>query len=185
LEFGLFFQTYHRRRTAITKQRFITLPNTNIHALAALIELDFYDSQSIELAESISPLDAWHLITSRPMPVMAIAFRVRDFISSHFGVKKIGGFRKGSKRAVEIGSKLDFFLVEHICENVLTLSERDRHLDVLTCISRNEHWITISSSVITHNAFGRAYMLPVGPAHKLIVHAFLKRLKDTVDKRNK
>jgi hypothetical protein len=32
------------------------------------------------------------------------------------------------------------------------------------------------SSVKTHNTFGRIYMMVVGPAHRLIVWAMLRRL---------
>jgi len=37
--------------------------------------------------------------------------------------------------------------------------------------------LTITSSVITHNTFGRLYMLSVGPAHKLIVNRLMTRLQ--------
>ncbi|WP_312808455.1 hypothetical protein [Agrobacterium cavarae] len=37
--------------------------------------------------------------------------------------------------------------------------------------------LTITSSIVTHNAFGRIYMLPVGPAHTLIINSDLRRLK--------
>lgn len=35
--------------------------------------------------------------------------------------------------------------------------------------------LAITASVITHNRFGWAYMLPVGPVHRLIVWAMLRR----------
>lgn len=114
---------------------------------------------------------------SQPMPLLNLAFRLRDAISSKFGVKKIGGFSSKEQEAVSPGDKLDFFLVEYASSDVLALSERDRHLDVLTCLSRVENELTITSSVITHNLFGRAYMLPVAPAHKLIVRSLLSDLK--------
>ena len=156
---------------------FITLPDTNIHTLALPAELDFFDRQSVELNGPISPLEAWGMIMSRPSPLLKLAFRVRDMISSMFGVKRIGGFSSAAPKTISAGEKLDFFLVEHASDDVLTLSERDRHLDVLTCISRAGRELSITSSVKTHNRFGRAYMLPVGPAHKLIVRSFLRRLK--------
>lgn len=156
---------------------FFTLPNTNIQLLAPIAELDFFDRQSIQISKPITPLQAWCLIMSRPAPLLKLAFRLRDAISSKFGVKKIGGFSTSSPKTVSVGQKLDFFLVEYVTDDVLALSERDSHLDVLTCLSRTENELTITSSVITHNAFGRAYMLPVAPAHKLIVRSFLRRLK--------
>lgn len=159
------------------KTEFYTLPDTNIHTLAPTAELDFFDQQSAQLSNPISPLAAWGQIMSKPLPVLKFAFWVRDTVSSMFGVKKIGGFSSASPKSVAVGDKLDFFLVEHATDDVLTLSERDSHLDVLTCISRAGTELTITSSVRTHNWFGQAYMLPVAPAHKLIVGSFLRRLK--------
>jgi hypothetical protein len=37
--------------------------------------------------------------------------------------------------------------------------------------------LTVTASVLTHNWFGRFYMLPVGPAHRLIVWALMRRLR--------
>jgi len=72
---------------------------------------------------------------------------------------------------------LDFFLVECTSNDVLSLSSRDSHLDVLTCISTQGTRLTITSPVKTHNWFGKLYMLPVAPTHKLIVWIFLRRIK--------
>lgn len=157
--------------------QFFTLPSANIQLLAPTADLDFFDTQSIQLSKSIGPLEAWGTPMSRPSPLLKIAFRIRDAISSRFGVKTIGGFSNSSPETVSAGQKLDFFLVEHVSQDVLTLSERDSHLEVLTRISRTGNELTITSSVQAHNAFGRAEMLPVAPAHKLIVRSFLRRLK--------
>jgi hypothetical protein len=164
-------------RCALEKHTLITLPNSNIQTLAPIAELDFFDRQSVLLSRLVSPLEAWGSMMSRPSHVLKFAFRVRDTISSMFNVKRIGGFSKSAPKTVAVGDKLDFFLVENVSEDVLSLSERDNHLDVLTCISRVGNELTITSSVKVHNTFGRLYMLPVGPAHKMIVRSFLRRLK--------
>ena len=153
----------------------------NIHSLGPIERLDYYDSRSAQLPRAVTPLEAWNLIMADPHPLMHTAFYLRDTISARFGVKKIGGFSKGKKTNIAVGDYLDFFLVEHIDEQTLVLTERDNHLDVMTCISSHENTITITSSVITHNAFGWIYMLPVGPAHKLIVNDMLKRLKKNLE----
>lgn len=75
------------------------------------------------------------------------------------------------------GDYLDFFLVEHSAPDMLVLTERDRHLDVMICLSIVDRVLTITSSVVTHNLFGRIYMLPVGPVHKLIINSDMKRLR--------
>lgn len=180
----------------------------NIHVLRPLEELDYYDTRSILLPVAVSPLDAWNVIMEGPQPVLRAAFWIRDAISTQFGVRKIGGFSGVPTRSVQAGDYLDFFLVEHAGPDVLVLTERDRHLDVMTCISvsgalsnlrdqidlshnhedadfhkadeqrtQTKYVLTITSSVVTHNLFGRAYMLPVGPAHKLIVSRMLKRVR--------
>lgn len=81
------------------------------------------------------------------------------------------------REAGQVGDRLDFFLVERSAPDMLVLTERDRHLDVMACLSIADRVLTITSSVVTHNTYGRLYMLPVGPAHKLIVNSHLKRLK--------
>ena len=161
----------------VDDKNLFTIPDTNTHVLAPIDELAFFDSQTVHLSKSISPLDAWNLVMSRPMPVLKAAFILRDIISTCFGVKKIGGFSGRRPGHVKLGEKLDFFTVEHISDDVLSLSERDRHLDVLTCISRVGNELTITSSVKIHNIFGRIYMVPVSPAHKLIVRNFLRYIQ--------
>lgn len=116
-------------------------------------------------------------MTGEPGLPMRLAFRTRDAISSLFGVKRIGGFSGEKRETVRPGERLDFFLVEHSAPDVLVLTERDRHLDVMLCLSIIDRVLTITSSVVTHNTFGRIYMLPVGPVHKLIVGHDFKRLK--------
>ncbi len=156
------------------------IPGTHIQVLAPVRELDFFDTQSVVLPKPVSPLNTGRILMARPKPIMTLAFKVRDRISSLFGIKKIRGFSGTVPEHVQVGQMLDFFLVEHASDTVLTLTERHRNLDVMTCISSSGHELTITSSVKTHNAFGRLYMLPVGPAHKMIVRQNLKGLARAV-----
>lgn len=153
------------------------MTRASIQTLRPLPELDYHDSRSVLLPVQITALQAWNLMTAEQGPLMHLAFRTRDAISSLFGVKRIGGFSGTRREVVQAGDYLDFFLVEHSAPEVLVLTERDRHLDVMTCVSLADRVLTITSSVVTHNTFGRLYMLPVGPAHKLIVNSYLKRLQ--------
>ncbi|TVT79587.1 DUF2867 domain-containing protein [Pseudomonas sp. H3(2019)] len=147
------------------------------HTLCALSDLDYYDSRSVSLPVEITTLDAWNIMTAEPGLLMRLAFRTRDAISSLFGVKRVGGFSGARRETVHAGEQLYFFLVEHSAPDMLVLTERDRHLDVMICLSITDRVFTITSSVVTHNVFGRIYMLPVGLAHKLIVNRDLRRLK--------
>lgn len=120
---------------------------------------------------------------AEPGLLMRLAFRTRDAISSLFGVKRIGGFSGTRRETVHAGEQLDFFLVEHSAPDMLVLTERDRHLDVMICLSIIDRVFTITSSVVTHNVFGRIYMLLVGLAHKLIVNCDLRRLKRKLEEK--
>lgn len=140
-------------------------------------ELAYFDAQSLAVPREISALDAWNLAMRKPIPGMAAAMWLRDRISGLFGVAPIKGFSGTRRDTAKIGDKLDFFLVEDIATQLLVLTARDRHLDVMTTVTTYDRVLTITSSVITHNWFGRAYMLPVGIAHKGIVWWTLRKIK--------
>jgi hypothetical protein len=48
----------------------------------------------------------------------------------------------------------------------------------MTTVNASGQGVEITSSVATHNWFGNLYMVPAGPAHRLIVWAMLRRLKN-------
>lgn len=157
------------------------IQTAQIELVAPRGALDFFDQQSVRLTCPLTPLEAWTRIMADPLPLLGLAFRVRDVVSAQFGVKRIGGFSGEVRTFVQEGDKLDFFLVETVNDDVLTLSARDRHLDVLTCVTSVENTLTITSSVKVHNRFGWFYMLPVRPAHRLIVWTMLRRLKRNLE----
>lgn len=139
--------------------------------------LAYLDSQSATLPVPITVLQAWRLVMAKPLPGLRAAFWLRDAISARFGVARIGGFSGDVVAKPRVGDHLDFFLIEHLDDQVLTLTARDRHLDVMICATVEAARLSITASVITHNWFGRLYMIPVAPAHKLIVWAMLRRVQ--------
>ncbi|WP_417310408.1 DUF2867 domain-containing protein [Devosia sp.] len=155
----------------------IVLPDTNIRTLQPVSELYYFDRQDTALPRKMTALAAWNTIMSDPQPLLQRAFQIRDVISSVFGVKRIGGFSGTRVGQVNVGDYLDFFLVEYVDDECLVLTERDRHLDVMTCISIANDTLSVTSSVCVHNTFGRAYMIPVGFAHRWIVRGMFRRLR--------
>ena len=149
--------------------------------LAPAPDCRFCHLARVTVAGHLDALEAWNAVMARRLPGFALAVRIRDAISARFGVERIGGFSGAQHRAIAAGEKLDFFLVEEARPERLLLTARDRHLDVMTCVTATPcdggTEVAITSSVITHNLFGRLYMLPVGPAHRLIVAAMLHRLR--------
>lgn len=139
--------------------------------------LTYLDSQSVTLPAPITAIEAWRLVMAKPLPGLRWAFWLRDAISARFGVARIGGFSGAAVGDRKVGDHLDFFMIEHIDDQVLSLTARDRHLDVMTCVTVEGARLAITASVVTHNGFGRLYMIPVAPAHRLIVWAMLRRLR--------
>ncbi|WP_246251480.1 DUF2867 domain-containing protein [Affinirhizobium rhizoryzae] len=158
--------------------------DSSIRTLKPSGELDYYDHQSILLPFAITPLEAWNIATGGPKPILKLAFKVRDMISSRFDVQRIGGFSGSKVETVQAGDRLDFFLVEDVAPNRLILTVRDRHLDVMICLLIKDCVLSVTASVVTHNAFGRAYMLPVGPVHKIIVKRDLMHLAKVLTRRS-
>ncbi|MFN3953630.1 MAG: DUF2867 domain-containing protein [Pararhodobacter sp.] len=144
--------------------------------LARPEELAFRHCAALPLPVPMAPIALWDLIMAQPLPLMKQAFWLRDFISARFGVARIGGFSGRRRGAPQPGDRLDFFLIERLEAQVMTLTARDRHLDVMVCITTGGGMAGITTSVKTHNAFGRLYMLPVAPAHRLILWAVMRRL---------
>ena len=58
---------------------------------------------------------------------------------------------------------------------VVVLEDNDRHLRVQLTLQWQGDVLEVATVVHTHNAFGRAYMLPVAPVHRLIVPHLLKK----------
>ena len=150
---------------------------THAQLIAPRAALAYLDSQSVALPAPITALEAWRLVMAKPLPGLGLAIKLRDAISARFGVARIGGFSGAVVEAPQVGDHLDFFLIEHISDTVLSLTARDRHLDVMTCVTVEGVRLAITASVVTHNGFGRLYMIPVAPAHRLIVWAMLRRLR--------
>lgn len=147
--------------------------------IAPMDALDWHHVARQRLKGEWTATEVWNRAMERPLPLIGLAFWIRDQISSLFGVRKIGGF-SGRRQVPVLGEKLDFFRVEAVSDHVLALTERDKHLEVMACITAqplgDQTEVAITGSVRIKSAFGRAYMLPVGPAHRLIVWQMLQRL---------
>ena len=145
--------------------------------VAPRAQLAYYDHSRITLPHAVTPAEAWTRIMANPLPLLGAAFRVRDAVAAPFGVRRIGGFTGLRAENPAVGDRLDFFCVERSDPQALTLTDRDRHLDVMIAVTSEGRDLAITASVITHNRFGRVYMWPVGPVHSLIVRAMLRRLQ--------
>ncbi len=157
-------------------------PSSEVALIAERSELDYFDQQQAALPEGMTAFQAYCCMTADSPAWLRGAFWVRDKLSQLAGVEQIDGF--SAQRPVsppQEGGKLDFFDVLAISDDELLLTSVDRHLGVLIAINieRTEHSgsrLTITASVRNKNFFGRLYMIPVAPAHVMIVRNMLGKL---------
>ncbi|WP_305972259.1 MULTISPECIES: DUF2867 domain-containing protein [unclassified Mameliella] len=153
------------------------IETSQLRIVALRSQLNFLDIQSVTLAEPLSPIQTYGHLSGWMAQRYGWAFRVRDVLSAPFGVRPVRGFSGRAPVAATEGERLDFFLVEQATPEVLVLTARDRHLDVMTCIACSGRDVSIISSVVTHNAFGRLYMAVVGPVHRVMLRRSLAHLR--------
>ncbi|MDR2318139.1 MAG: DUF2867 domain-containing protein [Pseudomonas sp.] len=150
--------------------------------VAAPAELDFLHRDGISVTAPMTALQAYCVMTSDVPGWLAMAFRLRDFISRWFNVATIHGFSsRNPERVPAVGERLDFFTVEAISDQQLVLTSRDTHLAVMVSMDLDEEGqgrqhLSVTTSVQCFNRFGRLYMLPVGKAHGPIVRRMLRNI---------
>lgn len=145
-------------------------------------ELNFYHQDQCQISkQNLTAFDVYLLMT-QPNKVLKLCFGLRDLFSRLGGVKPIYGFcEPRPTRPPQPHETLDFFDVVKNEEDELCLTSVDRHLSVMLHIAlyqeANMTKIMVTTSVKTHEWFGKLYMYPVSKAHGVIVRYMLKQLK--------
>lgn len=97
------------------------------------------------------------------------------------GMALLGMKDLGSLRAVQAvatprpGQRLGIFTLQSLDDDAIVLEDDDRHLRVQLALQWQGDLLEVATVVHTHNAFGRVYMLPVAPVHRLIVPHLLRQ----------
>ncbi|HHA2858836.1 TPA: DUF2867 domain-containing protein [Stenotrophomonas maltophilia] len=97
------------------------------------------------------------------------------------GMRLLGMKHLGSLRAVQDiaqprpGQRLGIFTLQSLDDDAIVLEDDDRHLRVQLALQWQGAVLEVATVVHTHNAFGRVYMLPVAPVHRLIVPHLLRK----------
>jgi hypothetical protein len=113
------------------------------------------------------------------------AMTLRNRVVVHFGLRQPPPWQPTPGRAPDSyrpGERLGVFELLHIDDDEVLAGDDDKHLRVLLSVRRvpaqdgQPARVVLSTVVHIHNLLGRLYMLPVGPAHKLIAPAVLARV---------
>ncbi|MBF5004412.1 DUF2867 domain-containing protein [Diaphorobacter caeni] len=110
------------------------------------------------------------------------AMDLRNAVVSRLGLKnlgRLGGFDTHKPAAdYRVGDAVGIFSLQHVGNDEVVMGDSDRHLDVCVSVFKSvaDRQLVISTVVHVKNWFGRLYMLPVTPAHQIIVPAMLKKL---------
>jgi hypothetical protein len=152
-------------------------------ALAARLgEASFHDAFETDLVDgTLTPIAiAYAFLRGTPAWAEAL-LSIRNRMVAPFGVRDIGRLSAvdgAAATCLEPGDPLSFFTVHSADEREVVLGIDDTHLNVRIAIVKRstagQASYVIASWVRTHNSFGRLYMVPVGPMHKLIVRAGMR-----------
>jgi Protein of unknown function (DUF2867) len=140
---------------------------------------DWSHEDRFDVVVGLTPLDIYRRMTANPPAWIAWAFKVRDRLVAPFGVRAIGGF-SGDVGSLTVGDQIDFFTIAELTADTLALVVEDHHLDVEVRLTVTRGAEVDNARIVTRvwlkNAIGRAYMVPVGIAHPVIVKRLAARV---------
>jgi hypothetical protein len=157
---------------------------TESQVAARLADATFHDAFEADLDDAdLTPVEiALRFLRATPDWVEAL-LHVRNRAVRPFGLRDVGALGAVDDRpasAYAAGDRLSFFDIVSVGDDELVLSADDKHLDVRIAFLKRRVGgrarYAICSWVRTHNLLGRAYMVPVGPIHALIVRRAMREL---------
>ena len=138
--------------------------------IAAVPFTDYADAYRVQLDAGRYPdvgSVARAFVKKSPSWISAL-MRLRDAIVGVFGLKR-------SIDAPKSDDFVGFFRIIARNDHEILAGEDDRHLDFrVSFLYEPDASLVVTTVVKFHNAFGRAYFVPVRPFHRLIVPAMLR-----------
>jgi hypothetical protein len=158
----------------------VAVPRDSLAARVVAFD-DYRDAYRIGIdPEALPDVDAFaRAFTRAPPRWMRGLMGVRDALVGVFGLKRgrdapAARVGSGAGGAFVPGDFAGIFRVLERDARELLLGEDDRHLDFRVSILHEGGAVTVTTLVHFHNALGRAYFLPVAPAHRRIVPAMMR-----------
>jgi uncharacterized protein DUF2867 len=155
--------------------------------------IDSYQGSITDNGKKLNPTDIGKAFFSSAPKWVGKLMGFRNKTVTVLGLKTSGsaGDRQRSldNLKCEKGEQVGIFKIYNKTENEIILGEDDKHLNFRVSlyldeskIEQAEKKLTISTSIIFNNWFGRLYFLPVRPFHRLIVPAMLKAIIKELEK---
>jgi hypothetical protein len=157
--------------------------------------IDSYMTSVIDKNNRIKPVDIGRAFFSSGPEWVDKLFALRNKIVAVFGLKTSNNRVNRNRRKLinhfkcEAGEQIGLFKVFARTDKEVVLGEDDKHLnfrislflDDLVAAKTNKN-LTISTTVIFHNCFGRLYFIFVRPFHSLIVPTMLRGIVKELEK---
>lgn len=145
----------------------------------------FHDAWAIRTAEPALTALGQFLRVAKLTPLwVERLMSMRNRVVGVFGLKNLGGLSGLDPAKPEAdyvpGDRVGIFTLISTSENEVLLGDKDKHLNVVVSVHKKREAgtgavvITVTTVVHVHNWLGRLYMLPVAPAHRVIVRAMLR-----------
>lgn len=149
-------------------------------------DADFADAHETLVPRSaLSATEIYRAITRRTPGWVEKLMWLRNQAVQPFGLKNLGAMSAVRGGEAVPGQRLRLFEVVSSQPHELVLQDDDKHLVVQLSVLKQSHdgvhdKLTLSTVVHIHNTLGRAYMFFVGPAHKVIAPAVVRRAPQAV-----
>lgn len=144
---------------------------------------DFYDSWQIaDPRPDESALESWLAFTADTPAWMNALMNARNRIVGLFGLKNLGRLAPRARKPsaqYAVGDRVGIFRLNALAADEVVLGDDDKHLAVEVSLLKHRvdgrPMLALTTVVHVHNTLGHAYMVVVGPAHRLIVPRLLRR----------
>lgn len=153
---------------------------------ARQMDANFADAyEALVPASQLTATEIYRAITRQTPGWVEGLMRLRNQLVQPFGLKNLGTLATVPPGEAVPGKRMGLFEVVSSSPNELVLQDDDKHLLVQLSVLKQTHdntcdKLTLSTVVHIHNTLGRVYMAFVGPAHKLIAPAVLRRAPQAV-----
>ncbi len=139
--------------------------------------VDYSDAFMIQGVDiELSTKEVYVMLFSDTPPWIKSLMKIRNKLVSLVGLKTDIVVTDTDTSILLEGSSMGMFEIYYIGKNEIIAGEKDRHLDFVVSVLKQEDRVTVSTLVQYYNFFGKAYMTFISPFHKLIIKQIMRKL---------